>query len=297
MGLKVLSLFDGIGTGMLALRELGFEIDEFHAFEIAPAAIKICEKNLPFVVHHGDVRECDFKEFEGFDLVMGGSPCQNRSKARIESKEVHSGIKGDKSILFWDFVRALRVGKPKWFFMENVVSALPDDDATISAELGVEPIMVDSNTVSAQDRKRLYWTNIPYVKEELPTEPCNLCIADIMEKNVDEKYFYKKPFTFLGENKKIIAELQVNTMAMSKRVYNPKFKCGTITCIGGGYNEKKVFDDGRVRKMTPLEYERLQTLPDGYTDGLGLSYTARCSACGNAWTKDVVKLFFNYIPR
>lgn len=269
-------------------------IDEYHSFEILPEAIKVTKKNFPFVVHHGDVRESDYKEFIGFDLVIGGSPCQNRSRVRKENDKIHSGLQGDKSCLFWDYVRAVQTVKPKYFFLENVISEMPDDDDTITQTLGVQPIKVNSNIVSAQDRERLYWTNIPYIKNEFP-DSSDLVIKDIMQTEVPEKYYYNKSFQFNGDDKKIIATLQLNTTEMCCRVYNPAYKCGMLTCISGGYQEKKVYDKGRIRKMTETEYERLQTLPDGFTDGCGLSYTKRCSLCGNGWTKDVIKLFFKYM--
>lgn len=111
-----------------------------------------------------------------------------------------------------------------------------------------------------------------------------------MVKNVPEKYYYNKPFLLNGEDKKIAATLQVNTHDLLKRVYNPNFKCGTLTCVNGGYQEKKVLDNGRVRKLLPLEYERLQTLPDNWTEGY--SNNIRRSLCGNGWTKDVIKHIF-----
>lgn len=285
----MLSLFGGIETGLQALQELNIPIEEYHSFEILPAAIKVTQKNFPFVVHHGDVRDTDFSEFIGFDMVIAGSPCQNRSRIRKEDKSIHSGLKGDKSSLFWCFAKALKVIKPKWFMLENVISEMPEDDETITKTVGVQPIMINSNLFSAQDRERLYWTNIPIAP--LPTE-CNIVLGDIMEINVAEKYYYNKPFEFHGDDKKIIATLQVNSTDMCKRVYNRIFKCGTLTCISGGYQEKKVWDNGRVRKLTEIEYERLQTLPDNYTGGCDLSYTARCSLCGNGWTKDVIKHIF-----
>ena len=120
--IKVLSLFGGIETGLQALLEIGIPIEEYHSFEILPSAIKVTQKNFPFVVHHGDVRDTDFSEFVGFDIVIAGSPCQNRSRIRKENKSIHSGLKGDKSSLFWCFAKALEVIKPKWFMLENVIS-------------------------------------------------------------------------------------------------------------------------------------------------------------------------------
>lgn len=138
-----------------------------------------------------------------------------------------------------------------------------------------------------------YWTNITI--DAIP-ENNSLVLSDIMENNVDEKYFYKKDFRILNMDKKVCAELKVNTMDMLRRIYNPNFKCATLTCISGGYQEKKVLDHDRPRKLTELEYERLQGLPDNYTnvevDGRKISYTKRCSMCGNAWTLPVIKHIF-----
>ena len=113
--------------------------------------------------------------------------------------------------------------------------------------------------------------------------------------------FTKKDFEILDMNKKVCAELKVNSMEMNRRIYNPEFKCATLTCINGGYHEKKVLDCDRPRKITEVEYERLQGLPDGYTDvnvnGKRLSYTKRCSLCGNGWTLPVIKHIFNGLIR
>lgn len=111
-----------------------------------------------------------------------------------------------------------------------------------------------------------------------------------MVESVPEKDYYDKPFIFHGDDKKVIATLQINTHDLLKRVYNPKFKCATLTCVNGGYQEKKVWDNERIRKLSPVEYERLQTLPDGYTEGY--SDNVRRSLCGNGWTKDVIKHIF-----
>lgn len=117
-----------------------------------------------------------------------------------------------------------------------------------------------------------------------------MVLKDVMEDDVSENEYYNKPFVFHGYDKKIVATLEVNTHDMLKRVYNPQFKCGTLTCVNGGYQEKKVFDKGRVRKLTPIEYERLQTLPDNFSKGY--SENIRRSLCGNGWTKEVIKHIF-----
>lgn len=285
----MLSLCGGIETGLLALTELDIPIKEYHTYEILPEAIAVSKYHFPFVTHHGNLYEADFNQFKNFDLLLAGTCCQSLSKIRIEDKKVNNGLKG-KSEIFYKAVEALNIVKPKWFMFENVIPSDKKDLEEMTRLIGVDPILINSNLFSSQDRERYYWTNIPL--DDLPKEN-NLVLKDIMESNVDEKYFYKKDFKILDSDKKVCAELNVNSMEMNRRIYNPKFKCATLTCINGGYHEKKVLDNGRPRKLTELEYERLQGLPDNYTNvkinGRNLSYSKRCSLCGNGWTLPVIK--------
>lgn len=156
--------------------------------------------------------------------------------------------------------------------------------------LGVKAVLINSNLFGCQDRERYYWTNIEI--PELPTENKTV-FKDVMQHDVPEKYFYTKSFDVIAENKKVCATLNVNTMEMNKRIYHPDYKMCTLTCINGGYHEKKIMDNSRPRKLTEIEYERCQGLPDGYTDvkmnGKSISYSKRCSLCGNGWTLPVVK--------
>ena len=150
--------------------------------------------------------------------------------------------------------------------------------------------LIDSSLFGSQSRERYYWTNIPLGK--LPDES-PLVLKDIMENSVDEKYFYKKDFEILDMQKRVCAELKVNTTEMCKRIFNPDFKMSTLTCVSGGYQEKKVLDRGRPRKLTEVEYERLQGLPDNFTkiqlNNRWLSYSKRCSLMGNGWNEPTVE--------
>lgn len=189
-----------------------------------------------------------------------------------------------KSGIFFEAVRALEEIKPKWFMFENVIPSNEKDLKIMNQFLKVDGRLINSNIFSAQDRERFYWTNIPI----LPfPERCPTVLKDIMEKNVDKKYFYNKDFDILDLNKKVCASLKVNTMEMNRRIYNPDYKCCTLTCINGGYHHKKVLDDGKPRKLTEIEYERLQGLPDNFTqveiNGKVISSTKRYSLCGNGW--------------
>lgn len=181
---------------------------------------------------------------------------------------------------------------------ENVIPSSDEDLKTMTENVGVNPILLNSGVFSPQNRERYYWTNISL--GDLPKES-PLVLKDIMENNVNEKYFYKKDFKILDMNKRICAELNINTMEMNKRVYNPNFKCCTLTCVNGGYHEKKVMDCGKPRKLTPIEYERLQGLPDGYTDvlinGRKISDTKRYSLMGNGWSEPTVEWIFSFMKK
>lgn len=278
-GIRVLSLFDGISCGMVALERAGILVERYVAYEIEPNAIKISKKNYPQIEHCGDVTTADFTQYKGFDLLIGGSPCQSLSIVQSKTRQNLDG----KSKLFFEFVRALEEMKPKYFLFENVASMKNECKEVISELLGCESIFIDSKDFSAQQRPRYYWTNIPVTKI---TNSCNEVLKDIMETNVDEKYFYNYPLLDVDMSKQVCATMDFKNHDIHKRIFNPDFKCHTLTTCGGGNTQKKVLDKGRARKLTPLEYERLQTLPDNYT--AGISNTARYTACGNGWTVAVI---------
>lgn len=287
--MKVLSLFDGISCGRVAMQRAGIPVERYFAYEIELNAIKISKKNYPDIIHCGDVTKGIFSKFDGIDLLMGGSPCQSLSIVKSKTREHLDG----KSKLFFEFVRALEETKPKYFLFENVASMNEESKTVISECLGCEPILINSNCFSAQDRPRLYWTNIPVETDGL--QESDLCLRDILESEVDEKYFYNHPLENIDLTKQVCATMVFKNHEIHKRVFNPYFKCHTLTTCGGGNTQKKVYINGRVRKLTPLEYERLQTLPDNYTEGV--SNGARYSACGNGWTVDVIAHILSFIPK
>lgn len=283
--INVMSLFDGISCGQLALNKVGIPIKNYYASEIDKYAIQVTQKNFPKTIQLGDVTKLDFTQFKGkIDLLLGGSPCQSLSITQAKTRQ---GLDG-KSKLFFEYIRALEEIQPKYFLFENVASMSDEcKRVIISCFNGLEPIFIDSNLFSAQDRPRLYWTNIPILPINFSN---NTVLKDIMEKNVPEKYFYNCNFEYLG-NKKVCATLEISGHDILKRIHSPNFKCHTLTCCRGGNTQKKVLDKGRPRKLTPLEYERLQTVPDNYTDIL--SNSQRYNVIGNGWTVDVIAYILN----
>ena len=276
-------MFDGISCGLIALKRAGIPVNRYVAYEINNAAIKVSKYNHPEIEQCGDVVTADFKQYKGFDLLIGGSPCQSLS---IVQSQTRQNLKG-KSKLFFEFVRALEESKPKYLLFENVASMNNESKMIISQLLGCEPVLIDSKTVSAQQRPRYYWTNIPfdmnYFNKDSP-----LVLKDILEPfdSMPEKYFYKKNILNIDMSKQVCATLDVNNYEMHKRVFNPAFKIHTLTCVSGGGQHKKVLQNGRCRRLTPLEYERLQTLPDNYT--YCIPDAARYTVIGNGWTVDVI---------
>ena len=277
--MKVLSLFDGISCGMVALERTGIPVERYVAYEIEPNAIKISKKNYPQIEHCGDVTTADFKQYQGFDLLIGGSPCQSLSIVQSKTRQHLDG----KSKLFFEFVRALEEVKPRYFLFENVASMNEESKQVISDLLKCEPIFLDSADFSAQQRPRYYWTNIPVDNFYISNTDV---LADVLEDKVGEKYFYDFPLTNVDMSKQVCAIMQFKNHDMHKRIFNPAFKCHTLTTVSGGHQQKKVYVNGRARKLTPLEYERLQTLPDNYT--AGVSDGARYTAIGNGWTVNTI---------
>lgn len=175
------------------------------------------------------------------------------------------------------------------FLFENVDSMSGESRIAIESCLGEKLIYQNSNAFSAQDRARVYATNFEWIPKN---EPCDLVIKNILEDSVDEKYYYNCGYDYLGD-KPVCAILHINGHDILKRVQSQDYKCHTLTCCNGGNTQKKVLVDGRVRKLTPTEYERLQTLPDGYTKGVADIH--RYNGCGNGWTVDAIAYILGFL--
>lgn len=280
--MKVLSLFDGISCGMVALERAGIPVERYVAYEIDKYAIQISKKNYPQIKHCGDVTTADFTQYKGFDLLIGGSPCQDL--CGMGSRE---GLAGEKSKLFFEFVRALKEVNPKYFLLENNASMTKENEEIITKIMGVEPIMINSADFTAQNRNRLYWTNIPVEEWEIQ----NVLLMDIAQ-SIEEKQEFlitEKVNKYLSEKYK--GRKIQKTVSASIRQLVEKSRClSTRSCDVGSNSGLCLYQKGQYYVATPVECERLQTLPDDYTKGV--SNTQRYKCIGNGWTVDVIAHIF-----
>ena len=281
--INVLSLFDGMSCGQIALNKLGIKYDNYYASEIDKFAIGITKKNYPNTIHLGDVRDVKGEDLPKIDLLFGGSPCQSFSNAgKGEGFEGSSGI-------FWEYVRVLREVKPKYFMLENVKMKKEWQDI-ITKELGVEPIAINSSLLSGQNRPRLYWTNIPGV--EIP-EDKGIVLKDILEDdNIVDKQHLMTP--------KAMAYMDGLRNGKQRWQYHKNPLDGKAACIVASFYKLSglgVLDYRTLgkpcRRLTPVECERLQTVPDNYTESA--SRTQRYKMIGNGWTVDVIAHIFSYM--
>ncbi len=245
--MNVLSLFDGLSGGQIALDKLGIKVDKYYASEVDKYAITVAMKNYPNTIQIGDVCQVAAPDLEPIDLLMGGSPCQGFSFAGGQL-----AFDDPRSALFFEYVRLLKELKPKYFLLENVRMKQEFQDV-ISEYLGVKPIMINSDRFVGQNRERLYWTNIDI--GELPIRP-----------KWDTQYYQWRRVYFRA---------------------NKSGVCPTLTAnMGTGGHNVPLYSEDLKDKLTPLECERLQTVPDNYTEGV--SNTRRYQMLGNGWTIAVI---------
>lgn len=276
--MNVLSLFDGMSCGQIALNRLGIKYDNYYAAEVDKHAIKVTQTNYPNTIQLGDVTKIKASDLPQIDLLIGGSPCQGFSFA---GKQLN--FDDPRSKLFFEFVRLLKELKPKYFLLENVRMKKEYQDI-ITQHLEVEPLEINSDLVSAQNRRRLYWTNIPI--EELP-EDKGILVKHILLDQVDDKYYLKENHRAWFEKNK---EFQL------KKKYSSLDSDKAITMLTRQYdswNGNFITSTNRIRKLTPVECERLQTVPDNYTSSE--SDRQRYKMLGNGWTVDVIKHIFQGI--
>jgi site-specific DNA-cytosine methylase len=263
MELNVLSLFDGMACGRLALDRAGIEVNNYYASEIDPYAIKIAQKNFSDIIQIGDVKNVNIKDLKHITLLIGGSPCQGFSFA---GKGLN--FEDPRSALFFEYVKILKQLNPKYFLLENVQMKKEYEDI-ISGYLGVKPIVINSALVSAQNRVRLYWTNIPGIKQP---EDKGVLLKDIIENGYvdrDKSYCIDANYYKGGSLKNYL----------EKKRRQLVFRQSELRLMVKLTSEE-------YRMLTPIECERLQTLPDGYTEGV--SNTQRYKMLGNGWTCNVI---------
>ena len=287
MTLQVLSLFDGISCGKVALERAGFDKFQYWSSEVDKWAIQISENNHPTIARLGDIKMWREWRIPTPDLIMGGSPCQGFSLA---GKKLN--WEDERSMLFFEFVAILqhyRKYNPDIKFIFENVRMKPEVQNAITEILGVEPKVINSNRFSAQNRYRLYWTNITV--PPIPFEQSPQGFSDIMEHNAEDVFYYnEKTEAFLEatpRRRQRYREFDHESMS--------KFRTLTATDYKGVSNERcyAIVDNGKKRFISPLECERLQTLPDGYTKHVEgtkvkVSRSQRYKALGNAWTVDVI---------
>jgi DNA-cytosine methyltransferase len=348
--LKVLSLFDGISCARVALDRLGYKDIRYYASEIDKYAMQISAKNYPDIVQRGSVVNLTHVgNTPEFDLLIGGSPCQDLSIA----KKNREGLSGKRSGLFWEYVRILNEVKPKYFVLENVNSMPKEAKQTITEALfGIEPVMINASLVSAQNRKRLFWVGkrdgSTYKQVEIPQpEDRGILLKDILENGdsdrlksycIDANYFKggKIGGTHQSSTRNYTIRIgQFNSGGQGDRIYSPAGKSVALSANGGGrgaktglyavaqrgrniidgkrkdilgakteqrievgqsdkahtitsvFKDSMIMDNTIIRKLTPVECERLQSLPDNYTEGV--SNTQRYKALGNAFNAKVVE--------
>ena len=278
--MNVLSLFDGMSCGQIALNKAGIKYNKYFSSEIDKHAIQVTQHNYPETIQLGDVTQVKGSDLPQIDLLIGGSPCQSFSNAGKGE-----GFEG-KSGLFWEFVRLLNECKPKYFLLENV-KMKKEWQKIITNELKVEPILINSNLVSAQNRERLYWTNIPNTQQP---KNKNIFIEDILDETFDEKYWLAEKNTNLLKNK---VDLTNAPDLSCIDVYNKKVKLDrkSPTLTLPHHNSLRFYQNGKFRKLTPRECEKLQTVPTDYTN-IGISDIHRYTMLGNGWTVDVIAHIF-----
>lgn len=292
---KVLSLFDGISCGMIALERAGFEVEDYIAYEIEKSAISISKKNYPQIVQKGNVIGADFTQYEGFDIVMGGFPCQDISIGQYKGDRT---LDSKRSGLFWELARAIKEVQPKYFLVENNYGIPKEVINTVSEVLGVQPVMIDSQLVSGQRRKRLYWTNIEGITQP---EDKGIKFSDIVESG----YVHTEKSYCLTANYNGAYPADLFKSVRSQ-VFEPaekgKFEVRDEVVEIKGYNRVKGREsvkvkgvpDGRydIRKLSVVECCRLQTVPENYFEGFGENESRK--ALGNGWTVDVIAHILSY---
>jgi DNA-cytosine methyltransferase len=280
--MNILSLFDGMSCGQIALNKLGIKYDKYYAAEIDNHSISVTMNNFPNTIQLGDVCNIKSSDLPKIDLIMGGSPCQSFSNAGNGT-----GFNG-KSGLFWEYHRILNEINPKYFLLENVVMKKEWQDV-ISKALNTNPILINSKYFVPQNRPRLYWTNIPI--SDVPNN--SFCINDILDSEVDFKYYLSElQKSKLDLNYKWSENEIIRHKAGKHQQDNIYRYDGIMGCLAASHNgaarhlTKTYLSNGDLRRLTENEVEKLQGIPIDYTKHV--SSSKRYEMIGNGWTIDVI---------
>lgn len=294
--MNVLSLFDGMSCGQIALERVGIKVDKYYASEIKKTAIKVTQHNYPNTIQLGDVTKLSYKNgilysengnynVDKIDLLIGGSPCQNFSIANLSDR---NGLDGAKSKLFYEYLRLLKEVEPTYFLLENV-KMNKDSYKQLNEYLGVKGIEINSKLVSYQNRPRIYWTNIPNVT--VP-EDRNINFQDYKDTDIE----YCRQFKM----NKTPSRIRMWSDGLGK---NTKRNCGNVTysekifCLtrkqDRSPNSGLVEFEDFCRYLTRRELELAQTVPIGYTDCV--SYNQAQDLLGDGWTVDVIVHIFSFL--
>ena len=275
--MNVLSLFDGMSCGQIALKRLGVKVDKYYASEIKKHAIECTQANFPETIQLGDVTKIKAKDLDKIDLLIGGSPCQDFSRANKERK----GVEGEKSSLFFEYLRLLKECNPTYFLLENVIMS-NYNYYFICNELNCEPVRICGSLVSAALRDRLYWTNIPPFSYDMTgrlisnipqPKDKNICLQDIIESGTVKTRKHTCLNTGSGYQ-------SPNQEALIHR----NNTTGMITLI---------YEENKVRTVNQNELEILHNIPKGYTQML--NQTKAVDLIGDGWTVDKITHIFKNI--
>ncbi len=299
--MNVLSLFDGISCGQLALQRAGIKVDNYYASEIDKYAMKITKQRFPKTIFLGDVRLLKKEMLPRIDLLIGGSPCQGFSNCGAGEN-----FNDPRSKLFFDFLRLKREVSPKFFLLENV-KMKKEWLEIINNFMGVNPLFINSSVMSAQNRQRYYWSNI-YMKR--PPADKSIFLTDIIDSGVVDKeksycitaceargtnpqyYFSKRKRQLIFEQKEGRFLITEDHLEKVKNIWS-LLGNDPETLQQEKLGEKIKIEGISYRKLTPQECEKLQTLPLGYTEGI--SNCQRYKTIGNAWTVDVLAHIFSFL--
>jgi len=308
--MRILSLFDGMGCAYIAFKRAGIAVDRYYASEIDKYSKSVAKHNIPEYVDLGDITKIDFSKLKDIDFIIGGSPCQDLSIA----KKGREGLKGSRSSLFYKFVEALEIIKPKYYILENVSSMSVENINTISFILGSNPTEINSALVSAQNRKRLYWTNsfwqIPQPKDK------GILLKDVLESGftdkiksycIDASYLRNaNPISYFNKSRGQLVFNKLNYVgnigksnSQGMRVYSDNGKSVSLSANGGGLGAKTGLYNinEKIRKLTPIECERLQTVLDNYTKEPNISNSQRYKMLGNGFTVDVIAHIISHLTK